>query len=299
MKISDISIIGPGALGSPLLSALLLAGYPIHSVWSRSPEKCRLAREAEKVELNSGFPEEPSYVGQVLFLTVPDDEIGSLATRLAGSGDRWAGRMVVHCSGNESSELLAPLQERGAVTLSMHPLQTFVRKEVVSGNASSDAELFREITITIEGENAVARRELTKLVERLGARALPLDRDQKRKLHLAAVFLSNYVVSLGEIADRIIRDAMDGESARILQPLLQQTVHNMDREDLSGALSGPIARGDTRSVNRHLSLVRENPLLDKLYRHLGSVALELARRKGSIDMSAAEKLKEYFEGSDE
>lgn len=286
MKKISISIVGPGLLGRALLDSLDAAGYPVESVYTnREPEAYEIHKRFPG-KFRQGLPEQDLELGKLLFLTTPDDTIQDIAEILASNPQiQWKNRKVVHCSGALSSDVLASLGEKSAQTASFHPLQTFTQ--------TSDRNTFRDITISIEGDPALTK-ELEEIAEDLWSNPLRLSKDQKKILHVAAVFISNYTVALGEVADTLIRTHIGGQDFKILKPLLNQTISNMIRQDLSSALTGPVARGDVQTVRSHLEVLKDDRENYKLYKLLGNKALKLSDKINIITEQQLADLLELF-----
>ena len=151
---------------------------------------------------------------------------------------------MVHASGALGREALAPAAEGGALTGAFHPLAAF---------AQIGAELPDGIAFAIEASEPL-RTKLTHLALRLGGRPLVLEADDKALYHAAAVIASNYSVTLAATAARLLRriGASEDDSLRVLLPLMRSTLDNLERQGLPEALTGPIVRGDTGTVRRHL-----------------------------------------------
>src|SRR5690625_824650 len=322
---TDFTIIGPGALGRSLLAALAAAGGEIRSVVSRragesihfgsdprdgsgsDPTRHEADSELEtSSDLNPSQPDsdpipgdtglgngikslqleelDDDHTGGILFITTPDDAIAEVVERLSHLELNWNERIVAHCSGLLSSKVLQPLKDRGAGVASFHPLQTFT--------GSADSERFHRIHISVEGEGHAVDR-LWSVAVSLGATPLRLDPDQKGILHIAAVFLSNYLVVLEGVADQLIRQHIPGSDRRILEPLLEQTLSNLRKMPPEKALTGPISRGDRQTVEKHLERLgkMDNQNLPKLYRDLGLEAVKLALADGRLDGEQARELK--------
>lgn len=212
----------------------------------------------------------------ILFLAVPDVAVSEMAERIAGM-DPSPRLAVVHVSGALGLDALAALgsNPRG----SFHPLQSFPEPR------SWDA--FKGITIAIDATTPALLQDLRQLArQQLGAKPRRV-RDSERVLyHAAAVFASNYIVASVAQGVRLLQAAgwKEEEAEDALLPLVDGTVASMHQRGVVEALTGPIRRGDTRTVERHLAEV-ENP---DLYRMLGLVALELAKEAG-LDRVAAER----------
>ncbi len=285
-----VSLIGTGALGSTLLRAFSRSNIPVRGCYNRSSSRARALRD----ELFPGgiaaeFPEGADELGELVLLTVPDQEIGKMAGRLSGLAETWKNHHVVHCSGTLTSGVLSPLQERGAGCASFHPLQTFT--------SSSDSEDFHDIYFGCEGNEETVSL-LTDLADRLGASVLRVAPEEKPYIHLAAVFASNYVMALMHTAGKA--GAEGGASPKplrkALMPLMRQTADNIARNGLENALSGPIARGDADTVKHHLELLADTPEMRELYLRLGREMLDLVKKNKNIPgdetMGQLEKLLE-------
>ncbi|MFU8860088.1 MAG: Rossmann-like and DUF2520 domain-containing protein [Cyclonatronaceae bacterium] len=267
---SIIAIAGTGALGRSLARAFVAAGMPLKVMLSRDPASVLLPDELATVRVITSGPAifHPE-AGLLLFLAVPDGAIGTTAERLSQSG-RWEGTTVVHCSGAMPASLLEPLKSKGASVASFHPVQTFA--------PGSGPESFRDIIISLQGDEMAVKR-LEPVVTKLGARALRVDEAGKLKLHLAAVFISNYLAGLMEAAGEIAGDlAGSGITIEdVLGPIHVSAARNIVRSDRRQALTGPILRGDCETVRRHLDALNGNTELIQLYARLGLYTLRVAK----------------------
>lgn len=280
-----ISVVGTGAVGSSLIKQLSGAGYEIKSVISRHP-----AREVHNrigTDLPVIHPDELTgdNIGQVLFISTPDDVISKMDETISELDINWQGRVVTHCSGFHASNILKKLNEKGASVAAFHPIQSFVDR--------SGKESFKNIYISIEGgDTAVGI--LLSIALNLHAKPISLNSHQKEILHIAAVFFSNYVVTLGGIADRLIKENIDGADLKVLSPLIRQTINNLEQLEPAKALSGPIARGDIETVEKHLETLKKEDDIEKVYRLLGKQALKLAEQLGEVPEKSIKKMDELF-----
>ena len=209
-------------------------------------------------------PQEVADTCDLVFLTVPDSAIAAVA-----AGVQWrAGQGVVHCSGARGLEMLAHAAESGAMTGCFHPLQSFPSRD-------GDASRFNGVTCGVEAAGSLSA-ALERMAVDLGGHAVRLEGIDRAKYHAAAVFASNYVVSLMVAAERAWEQAgLPGEAARgALAPLLLGASRNVAERALSEALTGPVARGDVATVGRQLAALDE-PALRELYRRLGAELLAL------------------------
>ena len=116
--------------------------------------------------------------------------------------------------------------------------------------------------------------------------------------HASAVVASNYLVTLLDLSLSLIKLAgMTGEDAlRGLKPLIEGTISNVEKMGVQNALTGPIARGDILTIEKHLSEIESKaPRLLSLYRTLGLYTVEIAKEKGSISEAVLKRLEDLFQ----
>ena len=222
---------------------------------------------------------------ELVFLTVPDDELAALARALP-----WrSGQGGVHCSGALDLDVLRPATEAGAVAGCLHPLQTFPSR-------AAEPERFRGIVCGVEGAAPLGSL-LERIAGEIGAGVVRLEGVDRAAYHAAAVFASNYVVALAAAA----RDAwqlagLPPERARSgLAPLMAGAAKNVLEHELVEALTGPVARADVATVERHLVALAGDPELRDLYRRLGA---ELLRLDLHHPGAAAARLRELLAGDE-
>lgn len=273
--------IGAGTVGSNLALWLTAKGYPVVAVSSRSHIPAKKLAEAIpgcRAVNNQTVAEKADLV----FITTPDDIIGHIAAEV-----KWhPGQGVVHCSGADSTAVLEPARKSGARVGAFHPLQTFTSgKTTVEGMAGT--------TFAIEAEEPLLT-ILKDMATALGGRWIVLKAGDKVVYHAAAVMACNYVVTLVKLAtDLWATIGISPQEARhALLPLLQGTIHNIETTStLPGCLTGPIARGDTGTIKKHLDTLEETaPELLSVYKELGRQTIPLALDKGTITQRQAEEI---------
>lgn len=280
-KATRIGFIGAGRVGSVLATTLHEAGYPVVAVASRSLASARAL--ADRIPGCVAFEQAQAVAetSDVVFLTTPDDVIADVVAMVP-----WhPGQTVVHTSGVHSLDVLAAAAQAGALTGSMHPLQTFA-------DPGRGLDLLRGTAFAIEGDHALLP-FLHGLVQALGGYAIELPPGAKTFYHIAAVLVSNYTVTLAKLAtDLWARFGVEREEAlRALLPLLRGTLANLEALSLSKALTGPIARGDTGTVRYHIeALTAHAPALLAVYRSLGLQTVPLAQESDRLPQTVADEL---------
>lgn len=209
----------------------------------------------------------------VWMLAVGDDAIGPACAALA-QGGQLAGAVVFHCSGAKASGELQAACAAGAHVASVHPVRSFADPQAVAAD-------FTGTFCGIEGD-AQALALLEPAFAAIGARLVHIDPAAKTVYHAAAVFASNYVVTVVDAALRAYEAAgVPASVARELaRPLATEALANVFRLGPEAALSGPVARGDFATVARQQEAVtRWDAATGRLYEALVPPTAELARRK--------------------
>lgn len=273
---ASLGVIGPGRAGTGLALAWARAGYPVQ-LHGRRP-KTVPAPLSLSVGPTDAAPPWLAQVG-VVICAVPDDAIAPLAAVLAASGGVHAGQVVLHLSGSQDHLALRALTSSGADLGSLHPLQTLVEPDRAPLH-------LRGAWAAVEGmPRAVEMAE--RLSRAIGLRPFRLRPEDKLRYHAGAVFASNFFVVVEAVAEHLLQQAglKESEAWAALRPLVRGTLDNLVREGPVQALTGPVLRGDAETLTRHLSILPED--MRDLYRALSTAALELARRRGLDEASAA------------
>lgn len=179
---------------------------------------------------------ESNDVGLVL-VCVPDEAIVEVAERISPSG-----ATIAHVAGSLGVDVLAGHRRRAV----LHPLASLPDPTV------GGARLRDGITFAIAGDAMVAE-----VVASLGGTAVVVDETQRSAYHAAAVIASNHLVALVDQAERVARSV--GLPAEMYRPLIRQTLDNIERMGPAAALTGPAARGDRTTLDRHRQLLAEDP----------------------------------------
>ena len=207
----------------------------------------------------------------LFLLSVPDDRIAECAEQLAQSDCLDTDSIVFHCSGALPSTALQTAAAAGARVASIHPIRSFADADLVSAN-------FGGTFCGMEGD-AAALAVLAPMFQAIGATLLPTQPESKTLYHAAAVFASNYLVSLLAVAQQayIASGIPAADALSLLGPLVRETVDNCLRIGPAAALTGPIARGDQVTVARQHQVVQEwDAAYGNLYQQLADATQRLA-----------------------
>ncbi|MES1260004.1 MAG: Rossmann-like and DUF2520 domain-containing protein [Gemmatimonadota bacterium] len=271
MTLGRVAVVGPGRVGLSLARALTDAGT----------EVTLLGRQASVLPGHLGRVETSWQAGvaaaTLVVIAVPDDAIEGVAASLAATSAVTPAHVVLHTSGLHGRSSLAALEPTGAALGSWHPLQTF-------SSTHGDPASLAGSPAVIEGDARAldAGRSLAVLLALHPVVELPAS--GKAVYHAAAVFASNYLVVLGEIAARLAREAgAGGASQALFAPLMERTIANFGASG-ADALTGPIRRGDIGTIERHLAVLHGEER--EVYLVMGKAALRLARASGLDDVTA-------------
>ena len=282
MSHPSVTILGAGRMGQGLALALTRAGARITLV-ARRPHPV-----VPPLTLHQDPRPEAIAAASIVCMAVPDDAIAVLAAELAEEGAVAARTVVLHLSGLLDRSALAPLQPSGAGLGSFHPLQTVA-------DPAGAPERFAGAYAGIEGDPRALAAGAA-IARLLGMNPVELTGAAKPAYHAGAVMAANYTTALAAVAERLARSAgVPAETAsRIYLPLVRGAAANLELGP-AAALTGPIRRGDARTVEAHLAAL--DGADRELYRVLGVEALRLARAAG-LDRAGAERVAAVLRGGD-
>lgn len=292
MNRQTFSIIGAGVVGSSVATHLVGKGYTLAGVSSRSPDRAKqLAEElGGRAELN---PWDVTKGAELIFITTPDTVIGEVCRLLLEHGILGQDKTVIHMSGALSTDELSPAREAGARVLSLHPLQSFARKEEALANLPGSV-------FSLEGD-AEAVQTGFQLVDALGGTGFVIAKDHKVLYHGAAVIVSNYLVALAHLGVNIFEKIgfPPEDATRALVPLMEGVLRNISSLGPTKALTGPVARGDIPTVEGHLAAISAlNSEKLEIYKVLGIYTVDIALEKGTINREKANHLRKVLKGEE-
>lgn len=277
----SIGFIGAGTVGTALAVRLRGRGYSVAAVASRtraSAERlagmvdgCRVYDTAQAV----------ADAADMVFITTPDGVIPQIAAQV-----KWHPRQgVVHCSGADSLNILDPATDYGALRGGFHPLQTFATVAYAIENIPGS-------TFALEADEPMLG-TLKEMGAALGGHWIVLKPGDKVVYHAAAVLACNYIITLAKMATDLWKTfgVSTPEATQALLPLMRGTLNNLNNVGLPNSLTGPIARGDTGTVEKHLAALHDRaPELLPAYEELGRQTIPIAIAKGKIEKEKANEL---------
>ena len=240
-----VSFIGSGNVAFHLAKNMYKVGVLIDEIWSPNREnreylaKIVMAKAAKS--LADITPSSDFYI-----IAVPDDKVNEVVDNLP----RLMG-IVAHTSGITPIEVISSRFNNSGV---FYPLQTFSKQRDVN------------ITTTpfcIEGNTNAASEKLSDLAGKLSRNIYPINSNERKELHLAAVFVSNFVNHLYHTANTLIKE--NGLSFDLLLPLIEEVAAKTKTLSLDEAQTGPARRNDENTLKTHSAMLNSHPDIKTLY----------------------------------
>lgn len=238
-------VVGTGNVATHLTRALLNSGVRVLMLYSRTKA------HAEEAALSSGVPstynwrELPADADFYIY-AVSDSALSTvLAQELAPAA------IHLHTAGSIGSEFFPQHKPRHGV---LYPLQTFSKSKPLD---------FRSVPLFIEASSADVLAEVNRLALMLADKVYESDSQQRRHLHLAAVFACNFVNHLYAIADELVQSS--GLPFEVLRPLIVETASKIEFLSPRDAQTGPAVRRDESVLQKHLELLSDHPAYQKIY----------------------------------
>jgi predicted short-subunit dehydrogenase-like oxidoreductase (DUF2520 family) len=229
-----IAIIGSGNLAQHLISACEIAPeIELVQVFARNKNSINHLINPEKII--SDF--EDLQLVDLYIIAVSDNAIANVSAQIP-----FKNRLVAHTSGSVSLEDLNENNRKGV----FYPLQTFTKSKKID---------FSQIPICIESENATDFQLLEKVAQSISQKVFAINSQQRKSLHVAAVFVCNFVNHLYEIGNEICID--NKVPFEILKPLIMETADKINTILPIDAQTGPAKRNDTQTINSHLNFLED------------------------------------------
>ena len=231
-----ITLIGSGNVAQHLIKAFAKSELvEIAQVFSRKKETLASLIEFDKiVDDFQDLKEADLYI-----IAVTDNAISEVSAQLP-----FNNQLVVHTSGTASIDTLDAKNRKGV----FYPLQTFSKNKDVD---------FSVIPICLEAENTFDFRVLDTVAKSISKAVFPINSEQRKALHVAAVFVNNFTNHLYQIGQEICEE--NKVPFEILKPLIQETADKINTLSPTDAQTGPAKRNDSTTIEAHLEyLTNEN-----------------------------------------
>lgn len=254
-----IVFIGAGRLATHLGRALMNAGHDIVQVYSRTIKSAK-----EMAELVGGSPTDNlgtlNREADVYVMSVTDSAMPELIPLVCKGREQ---KVFVHTAGSMPLNVFEGMALHYGV---LYPMQTFTKGRDVD---------FGEIPCFIEANDALADKTINALAESVSHRVAHVSSEDRRYLHLAAVFACNFANHCYGLAADILKT--HGIPFDVLLPLIDETARKVHDMDPVKAQTGPALRYDENVIRSQSMMLRGNPLLKDIYERM---SMSIHRKAG-------------------
>lgn len=267
----DIAFVGAGNVAFRFSLALQEKGYNISYVYSRTErnrDKLVRALQANGAGTQATGNYRTLARAAVVFIAVSDDAIESV---VSGMREELAGMdslpAVVHTSGATDISVLRPLEEAGCRCGVIYPLMTLNRNKNVD---------FKDVPLLLESTSRELMPILDSIASDLGGEHYFYSSEDRLKMHLAAVFTTNFVNYILGLAFPIVQ-----HDHPLLIPGTIEAVRNAFLHTPASTLTGPARRGDMMTIRKHLDLLQSMGMTEQeeIYRLFTDRILEKYHHK--------------------
>lgn len=258
LTIHNIVIIGSGNVASHLAWAFKNAGLLVSGIYSRHFENAQQLAAKIGVKAFRTLQDIPLDADAYLY-AVKDIALPEV---LRNSPD-FKG-ILMHTSGTVGLDVFEDRFKRAAV---FYPLQTFTKDKAVD---------FSAIPLLIESKNKKDLKLIEDLGKKLSANIQITNSEQRKQIHLAAVFASNFSNYMYYIAQELLQEK--GLDFNLLKPLIHETVDKINTLSPAESQTGPAKRKDFDTLNKQLEMLKENPAYQNIY-HLISEQIQKLNSK--------------------
>lgn len=227
-----VVVIGSGNVAHHLIEAFAKSKkVDVIQVFARQKESVTPLFDSTKIT--------PNYTdlapADLYIIAVSDDAIATVSSQLP-----FENRLVVHTSGTVSIHSLDSKNRKGI----FYPLQTFTKNKAID---------FSQIPICLESENETDFELLNNVAESISDNVFKINSEQRKVLHVSAVFVNNFVNHLYQIGNEICN--ANNVPFEILKPLILETANKVMSLSPKEAQTGPAKRNDTHTIEAHLDLL--------------------------------------------
>jgi predicted short-subunit dehydrogenase-like oxidoreductase (DUF2520 family) len=230
-----IVIIGYGNVAQHLIKAFAKSDtVQVLQVFTRHKNNTALLPDSVQINNNiNDLAEADLYI-----IAISDNAIVEVSSQLT-----FKNKLVVHTSGSLSIDELNDNNRKGV----FYPLQTFSKSKDIN---------FSEVPICLEAQNNDDNQLLETVAKSISNKVFNINSQQRKALHVSAVFVCNFVNHLYQIGNEIC--AENNIPFDILQPLIQETANKIISLSPTEAQTGPAKRNDTETINAHLNFLTDN-----------------------------------------
>lgn len=255
-----VVIIGSGNVASHLATALHEKGVEIIQIYSRTTKNAQIL--AQKLDTTfTNVISEISLEADIYIYALNDNSLSSFLKKF-----NLPDAIHIHTAGSIPMGIFERYTNKYGV---LYPFQTFSKDKKVD---------FTTIPICIEGINSTTENKIADFAALLSSKIYFVKSEQRKKLHLAAVFACNFSNYMYDIANELVTKA--GFGIEIIQPLIIETADKINYLSPCEAQTGPAKRADQETIYRHIFMLSKYPGWKKIYKLLTSNIYKRHKKSG-------------------
>lgn len=256
-----VVLIGSGNLATNLGKALLASGHDIMQVYSRTMAHAEtLAHTLGATAV--GDIASVAYDADVYIISVKDSVLADIIPNLCRGREK---KLFLHTAGSMPMDVFSGMAQHYGV---LYPMQTFSKDKDVA---------FSEIPCFVEANDATTLEAIRELASSVSKHVVRLSSEDRKYLHLSAVFACNFVNHCYAIAADMLE--RHGIPFDVMYPLIDETARKVHTMRPSDAQTGPAVRFDENVIRAQAMLLKSNPLLKDLYERMSISIHSLAKNK--------------------
>jgi predicted short-subunit dehydrogenase-like oxidoreductase (DUF2520 family) len=256
-----IVLIGAGNLATNLGKALFAAGHDFVQVYSRTMESASalatIVGGSPTTDINSITPHADVYI-----LSVKDSVLTELIPIVCKGKEM---KLFVHTAGSMSIDVFQGMTLHYGV---LYPMQTFSKYKDVK---------FNNIPCFIEANDEISLQILHDLADSVSNRVSELSSEDRKFLHLSAVFACNFTNLCYSISSDIL--TKHNLPFDVMLPLIDETAAKVHDVQPIDAQTGPAVRYDSNVIRNQAAMLKDNPLVKDLYERMSLCIHQLAMKK--------------------
>lgn len=241
-----LTFIGSGNVAWLLAILFETSGHKIKEIYSRNKKTGSALSKVTSSKFVSDIQKINNH-SDIYFITTNDDSIAEVVTHLPDSES-----IVVHTSGTVDIQVLKKKFKNAGV---VYPLQSITSASVLSD----------ELTFCLEATSNKVLTSLKQLITSVNCRFVVMNSQKRAKLHLAAVLVNNFTNHLYAQAFSFLNK--NRIEFNLLKPLITHTAKRLEGNP-AAFQTGPAVRNDNKTIQQHLSLLKDNKQLAELYKQM-------------------------------
>ncbi len=252
-------MLGSGNVATAFARLLHSDGFNIIQVYSRHIQNAQTLA----LEVNAGYTDKLSDIskaGDVYIIAVADAAIEAIAAEL-----RLPGKTIVHTAGSVAKDVLSAVSETYGV---IYPVQSISKR----------MNRVPPIPLLIDATDGNTLMQLMDLTRRISKQVQVANDEERKKLHLSAVFVSNFTNHLYAIAEEYCRQ--NRLSFQLLHPLIKETAERLQFGEAAAYQTGPAIRQDYETLSKHMHMLESNPEAASLYELLSKSIIQHTKDRG-------------------